>query len=210
LRRIPAAVLLVAVLGACGSSGGREFATYYDPEGLFSTALPAANSIEVTPPQPATSGPGLLTGVIAQPPQPTPSPSSAFGGNGLFAAPTSGDLTIYEAFAFTTDSFDDLDAMALYFLTGDPAIDVELEEPLRIGGLPGRLVVATAEQGGAVTASIAAAMTLGTDGTGYLVAAIFPPGEWDGERADFLDVVESFEPNVPPAISTFDLAAEGA
>ena len=206
LRRTIAVVATTLALAACGEAGGREFTTYYDPEGHFSTSLPAANTIEVTPPQPAATGPGLLTGVIASPPAPSPAPQSGgFGAGGMLQQQVPDDQTIYEAFAFTTDSFEDLDAMSLYFLTGDPAIDVDLDDPIRVAGFPGRLIVATATQGGVETASIAAALTLGEAGTGYLVAAIFPPGDWDAERDDFLDILASFEPDVPPSASTFDL-----
>ena len=211
-RNLAVLALSALALVACGSASGRDLTTYYDPAGLFSTRLPAANAITVTPPQPAATGPGMLTGVIAAPPQPSPSPPSAIGGGssviGQQAAPT--DQTIYEAFAFTTDTFESLDDMALTLLTGDPSIDVDSEEDVRFAGRPGRLVVATAEQDGTPSASIAAVMTLGTDGTGYLLAAIFPPGEWDGERADFLEIARSFEPTVPPGISSFDLSTTGA
>lgn len=211
MRRALATAVTSLALTACGGGEGRELATYYDPEGLFSTSLPAANSITVTPPRPAASGPGLLTGVIASPPAPSPAPQGGFGGaSALFQSQAPSDNTIYEAFVFTTDEFEDLDAMALYFLTGDTAIDVDREDPIRLAGQPGRLIVATASQGGTVTASIAAAITLGRGGTGYVVAAIFPPGEWEAERSDFLEIVGSFRPAVPPGISTFDLQATGA
>ena len=209
MRRNIALLALVALtLVGCGAASGRDLATYYDPEGFFSTRLPAANAISVTPPQPASTGPGLLTGVVASPPQPSPSPSTGFGGSNLLGntqAPT--DQTIYEAFAFTTDSFETLDDMAYTLLTGDPSIDVDEESNMPFAGKPGRLVVATASQDGTPAASIAAVMTLGTDGTGYLLAAILPPGGWDGERSDFLAIADSFRPGVPPGISSFDLSA---
>ena len=201
--------LALAVAG-CSTASGRDLATYYDPEGFFSTSLPAANAISVTPPQPAADGPGLLTGVVASPPAPSPAPSSGFGGGALAASQTPTDQTIYEAFAFTTDMFETLDDMAFTLLTGDPSIDVDVEEDIRFAGHPGRLVVATARQDGTPTASIAALMTLGKDGTGYLLAAIFPPGEWDGERDDFLEIASTFRSSVPPGISSYDLSATGA
>ncbi|HYG72085.1 MAG TPA: hypothetical protein VEC15_07340 [Actinomycetota bacterium] len=210
MRRAVFVAMTCLGLAACGDAGGRALTTYYDPEGHFTTSLPSVNSIQVTPPQPAATGPGLLTGVIASPPAPSPAPTAGFGGGMLQQQQAADDQTIYEAFAFTTDTFDDLDAMSLYFLTGDPAIDVDQDDPIRVAGFPGRLIVATVTQDGAPTASIAAALTLGAGGTGYLVAAIFPPGEWDAERDGFLDILDSFEPNVPPGASTFDLGEEPA
>jgi hypothetical protein len=205
--RIALAAVALGLL-ACSSSSGRDLARYYDPQGLFNASLPAANEITVTPPQPASSGvPGLLTGVIAAPPQPSPSPQTGGFGGGLNlggqTAPT--DQTTYEAFIVTTDTFNDIDAMSLYFLTGDPAVDVQHEETVRIAGSPGRLIVADVTQSGQVSASVAAAVSLGRRGDGYLVAAIFPPGGWDGERADFMRVLASFRAGVPPGFSTFPL-----
>ena len=52
------------------------------------------------------------------------------------------------------------------------------------------------------------AMTLGDGETGYLIAAVFPPGGWDGERADFERVVESFDSHVPPGFDTFPVDAQ--
>jgi hypothetical protein len=212
VRRALGILVVAGTLAACsGGATTREFATYYDPAGLFRTELPAANAITVAPPQPSVDGPGLLTGVIASPPQPSPSAATAFGGASSFvtaAQPT--DQTIYEAFAYTTGSFGDLDEMTLFFLTGDPSVDVLHEEDVRVADAPGRLVVADVSQGGAVSASVAIAMTLGSGGTGFVVGAIFTPGTWDAERGDFSHVLASFEPTVPPAMKTYPLQAQTA
>lgn len=208
VKRILGIGALAIALAACSGDAGREFARYYDPRGFFVTSLPAANDITVTPPQSEGDGPGLLTGVVASPPQPSPQPQAA---TSSFLAPTEPtDQTIYEAFAVTTSGFDDLEQMGLYFLTGDPAIDVQLDESVRIDGRQGRLLVADVTQDGQTTASLAAAFTLGLGGTGFLVAAIFPPGGWDEERDDFLRVLESFRADVPPGLDTFPVTGEAA
>jgi hypothetical protein len=195
----PIALLLLV---GCTQGSERDLARYYDDRGLFVVNLPAANDVTVTPPQPAQDGPGLLTGVISSPPAPSPSPQAAIGG---FDAAASGqpDQTVYQAFAVTADEFDDLDQMALYFLTGDPLFDVVIDDPARLDGSPARLIVADAREGGEVTSSVAAAMTLGDGETGYLIAALFPPGGWDAERADFERIVRSFRSDVPPGLETF-------
>jgi hypothetical protein len=113
------------------------------------------------------------------------------------------DQTVYQAFAVTTDGFDSLDQMALYFLTGDPVVDVVIDDPTRLDGDPGKLVVADVRNGDQVNTSVAAAMTLGDGNTGYLIAAIFPPGGWDDERADFERIVASFDSKVPPGFESF-------
>lgn len=201
---------LLLALAACSSGSGRSFARYYDPQGLFTANLPAANDITVAPPQPSSGGPGILSGVIASPPQPSPSPQSALGGGLDLGQTGSTDQTIYEAFVVTTDSFSSLSDMTLYFLTRDPSIDVQLEQSIRFDGMPGKLVVADVVRGGSPAAGVAVVLSLGTDGTGYLVAAIFPPGTWDGERADFLNVVGSFRVDVPPGIATFPVTSGAA
>ena len=75
--------------------------------------------------------------------------------------------------------------MALFFLTSDPVIDVVIDDRATMGGDDARLIVADVSNGGDVAAGVAAAMTLGDGETGYLIAAVFPPGGWDSEQADF-------------------------
>ncbi|MGZ8624780.1 MAG: hypothetical protein ACXWYQ_11530 [Actinomycetota bacterium] len=58
-------------------------------------------------------------------------------------------------------------------------------------------------QDGEPRATVAVALSLGRDGIGYLGAAIFPPGEWEAEEADFLRVVRSFRTEIPPGLLTF-------
>jgi hypothetical protein len=213
MRRVP--TLLVSLITllpcvACAHDSGREFARYYDEQGLFALDLPAANDITVTPPQAAESGPGFLTGVVSSPPAPSPSPASgAFGGIDV-AAQGEPDQTVYQAFAVTADGFDDLDQMALHFLTRNPIVDVVIDDPTRVDGDPGRLIVADIDQGGEVTSSVAAAMTLGDGATGYLIVALFPPGGWDEERDDFELIVRSFRTDVPPGLETFPVADQAS
>jgi hypothetical protein len=206
------AILLVLALGGAACAGGkdRELARYYDPQGLFTAALPAANDVSVTPPQTTQGGPELLSGVLSQPPAPSPTPQAGTGIGAGLAQPAQTDQTIYEAFVVTTDAFEDLSDMILYYLTGDASIDVRIEEPIRVDGAPGRLVVADSIQGGEPASSVAVAFSLGRGGTGYLVAAIFAPGGWESERSDFLRVVDSFRAEVPPGLQTFPVAGGSA
>jgi hypothetical protein len=213
MRRPLALVLVVALSAvACSTDKERDLARYYDPEGLFAASLPEANLVTVVPPQPASSGPSLLSGVVSQPPGPSPSPQMQFGGGlgqGLSQTEPP-DRTVYEAFAVTTSDFEDLSDMALAFLTGDPSFDVREERPIRVDETPGLLVVADSIRDGEAVSSVAAALSLGSDGVGYLIAALFPPGEWAAERSDFLRVVSSFSGEVPPGMRTFPLTGAGA
>jgi hypothetical protein len=204
VKRVLATAMLAILLAACSGESGREFASYYDPEGYFATSLPAANDLAVMPAQAAPEGPSILSGVVATPPQPSPSPAG--GGLADISATQDLDQTTYRAIVVTTDSFGSLDEMVLYFLTADPIVDVTLDEPLRIDGHEARLIVADVTQEGTTTASVAAAVTLGPAGTGFLVIAVFPPGGWDDERGDFLRVLESFRTTLPPGIEQFPMA----
>jgi hypothetical protein len=208
---IVAALAAVALVG-CSSSKSRDFSRYYDPEGLFSANLPAANDIAVAPAQPPSQGPSVLTGVVSTPPAPSPTPSSGFGGGLANLAQTTGqqDQTVYEALVVTTGTFQDLPQMALAFLTGNPLVDVQIEQDMRLGGNAGELIVADVVRDGQKTAGVAAAFTLGQQGVGYIVLAIFPPGEWTAERSDFLKVVGSFQSAVPPGMKAFPLAGGAA
>jgi len=209
LRALPISLIALVLFAACAREQSRDFERYYDDQGLFTVNLPEANDITVTPPQAAgQGGAGLLAGVVSSPPAPSPTPAPAFGGGLGVDSTQQTDQTIYQAFAVTTDSFDDLDQMALYFLTGDPVVDVVIDNPTELDGDPGKLVVADVRNGGQVNASVAAAMTLGDGSTGYLIAAVFPPGGWDGERGDFERVVESFNSHVPPGFDTFPVDAQ--
>lgn len=206
MRRVPTLFVSLIILlpcAACAHDSGREFARYYDDQGMFALNLPATNDITVIPPQSARRGPGLLTGVVSSPPAPSPSPASgAFGGIGV-TAEGEPDQTVYQAFVVTTDGFDDLDEMALYFMSANPIVDVTIDDPTRVDGTRGRLIVADIDQGGEVTSGVAAVMTLGDGATGYLIRALFPPGGWDDERDDFERIVRSFRTNVPPGLETF-------
>jgi hypothetical protein len=209
VRRSLAVLAVAATLAACSGEDGREFARYYDPRGLFITNLPEANDITVTPPSSGGEAPPLLTGVISTPPAPSPEPQSAFGGAAFDASQTEPpDQTVYRAFAITTAEFDDLDHMGLLLLTGQPSVDVQIDEGVRMDGLEARLLVADVVSNGAPVVSAAAAFTLGTDGTGYILIAEFPPGEWDAERDDFMRILESFRAEVPPGLNAFPVTGE--
>jgi len=70
--------------------------------------------------------------------------------------------------------------------------------------------VADVVRDGQKLAGVATAFTLGQEGVGYIVFAIFPPGEWANERSDFLKVVGSFRSAVPPGMKAFPLAGGAA
>lgn len=212
MRRTAGLAFLSLLVAACGAAPARSLVDYHDPGGRFVASLPAANTFTVVPTRLETaSTPGVLAGVIAEPPalaSPSASPTSAIGGFGI--GPTSDDRTIFQALVVTTDGFTSLDDMTLYFLTNDSTFDVRETRAIRVAGEPGRLVVADYRAGDAATAGVAGAFTLGRDGVGYLIAAIFPPGTWAAQRADFLAVVRSFRSAVPPQEAAIPVAVPTA
>jgi hypothetical protein len=210
VKRSVAAGVLALALVSCSGEGGREFARYYDPAGLFTTNLPAANDITVTPPQSGGEGPSLLTGVVSSPPLPSPAAQGGLGGAFDFSQSQPQDQTVYRAFAITTTGFDDLDQMGLFLLTGEPSIDLHLDEGARMAGLEARLLVADILQNGEAAATAAVAFTLGSGGTGYILIAVFPAGDWDAERDDFMRILESFRADVPPGLESFPVTGAEA
>lgn len=200
---------LACLLAACAQTQTRQLARYYDPHGLFSAELPAANSLRVTAAQQGQGSASILSGVVSSPPQPSASPSSALGGalGGVAAQAPAGDQTLYQVLVVTTDSFPTVDAMALKFLTADPAIDVREEHPITVGRDAGTLVVADVVRSGAPQAGLAVAFTLGTEDVGYIVAAVFPPGEWPKEESDFSRIVGSVDTGVPSGLVSFPLGS---
>ena len=200
MHKVPLRAAFLIVLGAlaaCSNDPGREFERYYDEEGLFTLNLPAANDVTVTQPQSGQEGPDLLTGVVSSPPAPSPSPASAFGGI-AGAAEEPPDQTVYQAFAVASQSFDDLDEMALFFLTSDPVIDVATDDRATMGGDDARLIVADVNNGGDVTAGVAAARPSATERRPPIAAV--SSGGWDSEQADFRRILESFRSSVPPGL----------
>jgi hypothetical protein len=209
IRTAVGGVLVAAMLTGCAQAQNRDLARYYDPQGLFSADLPAANRVSVTAPQQGQGSASVLSGVVAAPPQPSASPASQLPGGltGVAQQAPPSDQTLYQVLVVTTDGFASLESMALYFLTGDPSIDVREDRPIPVGRTEGRLVVADVMQSGSARASIAAAFTLGTDGVGYIVAAVFPSGDWGREEPDFARIVGSLSPTVPTGLRTFPLSS---
>lgn len=213
MRRTAGLAFLALLVAACGAAPGRSLVDYHDPTGRFVARLPAENTFTVLATRMATaSTPGVLAGVLAEPPalaSPSASPSSVLGDR--FAVDqTSDDRTIFQALVVTTEGFSSLDDMTLYFLTNDATFDVRETRAIRVAGETGRLVVADYLEDGAPIAGVAGAFTLGRDGVGYLIAAIFPPGTWAAQRTDFLAIVRSFRSAVPPHEAAIPVAVPTA
>lgn len=195
---VATAILAASAIAGCGGPSGptRDFVEYHDPDGVFIADLPAGHTFAPTDPRPESqTAPGILAGVIAEPPG-AASPSSALGGGTALA--TDPDETSFQILVLTSSGFESLDDMVLSYLTADPLIDVREERPTRVDGDPGRLVVADVFRDDVPVAGIAAVFSLGHGGTGFILASVFPPGTWEAERSDFLWVLRSFRVDLPP------------
>lgn len=203
MTRMAASVLAVVLMGACSESvRDRDLVRYVDPEARFTVRLPEGHAIRASEPVEASAtSPGLLAGVIASPAEASPSAAGGLGA-GIDLSSVDSDQTTFQVFLLASEGFDSLGDMTLYFLTADPEIDVVMDDPLHVAGDEGRLVVADLVRDGRIAVEVAAAFSLGHDGVGYLIAAVFPAGTWETERGDFLRVVASFEPDVPPSLTT--------
>jgi hypothetical protein len=211
VRRTAGLAFLSLLVAACGAPSGRDLVRYHDPGAVFTALVPAGAAITVLEPRRATaSSPGVLAGYLAEPPaQATPSPAGGLGG-GLALSQTAEDRTTFQALVVTTEGFSSIDDMTLYFLTGDTTFDVRLSRPIRVAGEAGRLIVADYVEGGSPVAGVAGAFSLGSDGVGYLLAAIFPAGTWEAERDDFLAMVRAFSVRVPPQEAALPVAVPTA
>jgi hypothetical protein len=188
---------LVVLLSACSGGARRPLERYYDPNGLFSAELPAANDVTVVQPQNSSSGPSVLSGVFSSPPSTSPSP----GGTAALGAGTAvqSDQTVYRIFVITGDTFASPEDLSLVQMS-DPSADLKTQESTAIGGHDGLLVVADYKASDAGPAFSAASGFLLSGGVGYWIFAAFPAGGWGGEQADFMSVLRSFRIDVPPGV----------
>ena len=201
VRRVLFTAVGLLVLASCGGGVEREFERYYDPSGLFSAELPRDNTVQVLPADPGSGeGPQLLGGVQSVPAAPTP----AQGLTGFGIQPTgTQDQTAYYVFAFSSELLVEVEDLARIY-TSQPGVDVKIQEPVRIGGELGLLVVADNEAEGGIRFSVASGFLI-QGRRGYWIAAAFPEGAWEEERDDFLKVLSSFRTRVPPGISAVPL-----
>jgi len=191
---------LTLLLAGCSGGETRPLERYYDPQGLFSAELPAANSVEVLQPQPAASGPSLVGGVSSLPA--SPSPSAAGGGvtESLGSLGTTAtDQTQYRVLVIGNGSYQTPQDVSALQMDGSNA-DLKVQQAVTIGGRRGLLIVADYP---ATNTSPAYSLASGFALNGplaYWISAAFPQGQWGSEEADFLQVLRSFRTTVSPGV----------
>jgi hypothetical protein len=205
-------VLILASLAALGVSCSNGLPSsptqrYYDPSGFFSAQLPENNDVLVMPSQNVAGALPLLSGVLAVPPQPSPSPSSAFGGSGFLQPVTQQDTSVYSVFAINAKRVKSLRALASALLSETANPKVVAERSVMVEGRQGLLVVADHEDQG-VGYSDASVFLLDGD-LGFWIREFFGLGEWDQRQDQFLDLMRSFQPGVPPGIAAVTLSRPG-
>jgi hypothetical protein len=209
MRRAAAAVGMALLLAACSGSTSRPLERYYDPQGLFSADLPAADTIHVIAAQPSTSGPSLMSGVSSMPAAASPSASAA-DLTGLGTTTTvATDQTQFRVIVIANGSYQTPQDLSLLQLD-DPSADLKVQQPVTIGGRKGLLVVADYPATSTSPAySVASGFLL--DGTlAYWISAAFPAGQWDSQEAGFLQVLRSFRTNISPGVRIAPISSANA
>jgi hypothetical protein len=194
-RGILAATALGLLMAACGGSTAPTTQRYYDPRGLFSAEFPQANEMLVVAPQPVANAPKILSGVLSQVsqanPQVTTGPFGALGG----ATPAT-DQAVYAVFVVDAKQIGSVQTLADTLLASSPPSNLQVLSAQLIGGRPGLLIVNDHPTGGYTDASGYVLM----DGVGYWIRELFPIGEWSRRSPAFLDMLRSFQFDVPPPI----------
>jgi hypothetical protein len=208
-KTILAIVALAGVAVAC-SSGAASSPTqrYYDPSGLFSARLPQKNDVLVMPSQTVAGSLPLVAGVLAVPSVPTPSPSSGpFGGGNFIQPVTQEDTSVYSVFAVRAKGIGSVGDLATSLLADTANPRVVSQRLINVMGRQGLLVIADHSDQG-VGYSDASVFVLDGD-LGYWIREFFALGEWETRRQQFLDLVRSFRPGVPPGIMAVSLTRPG-
>jgi hypothetical protein len=139
MRRLPPALALGLTLAACSSGTSTATERYYDPAGLFSARLPAANDILVMPKQRVENSEPLLSGVLALPPQASPSPGALSVGT---QPVTQQDTAIYAVFAVQTKAATSAADLGGKLLGSTITPTILSQRRIVAGGLHGVLAVA--------------------------------------------------------------------
>jgi hypothetical protein len=202
-----AMIALALLLSGCAGSKERALERYYDPRGLFTAELPAANDVQVVEPQNATSGPSIVSGVTSIPAAPSPSSGAATGLGDVTAQ--QGDVTVYQVLVVSSQVPTTLQELASVQLD-DPNADLRSRETTTVDGDEALLVVsdyAATDTNGPYTLASASVLS---KGLGYQIFAAFPVGTWESERDSFLDVLRSFRTEVSPGVPLAPLSDPGA
>jgi hypothetical protein len=208
-RLVPVAVAALGLLAGCSSSTPLTTQRYYDPGGFFSAQLPSANQLVVMPVQKISTELDLLSGVVALPQTPSPSPSQAFGGNALGQPATQTDTAWYSVAAVKAKGIANVTDLASKLLGETVNPKLEAQQRVIVDGLPGLLVVANhTNDAGDPDYSDASAFFLYQD-VGFWVRELFPYGEWDTRSHGFRQVMQSFQPGVPAGVVAVPLVQPG-
>jgi hypothetical protein len=208
-RLLPVALLALGLLAGCSSSTPLDTQRYYDPGGFFSAKLPSANQLVVMPVQKISTDLDLLSGVVALPPTPSPSPSAAFGGSGLGQPTTQTDTAWYSVAAVKAKGAATVTDLASQLLGETVNPKLEAQQRVIVDGLPGLLVVANhTTDSGDPDYSDASAFFLYRD-VGFWVRELFPYGQWDQRSHGFRQVMQSFQPGVPPGVVAVPIVQPG-
>lgn len=201
VRKLVPVLVLVLSLGACSGGSSPDTQRYYDPTGLFSARLPAANDILVVPGQELEGSKPLLSGVLALPPEASPSPNGMGIGGGVVPN-TRTDSAIYAVYAVDATGSKTLGELGSSLLGGTIEPSVVSEQDVKAGKLSGLLAVVDHKDSNDSSNNYTDASAFFLDGTtGYWIREIFASGQWESRKDTFLEIVRSFRPDVPPGVT---------
>jgi hypothetical protein len=209
MRRTVPVVIALGLLAACSSSHSVQTQRYYDPSGLFSARLPAAQQLITIPRQDVSTTITVLSGVMAIPPTDTPSPSAAIGGGLATSAAKHEDAADYTVWAVKAGDAKDLRELASQLLGQTTNPTLKSQRRVIVEGLQGILVVADHRTDAGDKYYTDASAFFLYRGVGYWVREIFPFGDWKARRAVFSDLLRSFRPVVPAGIPAVPLTRPG-
>ena len=207
IRRIVGATLSLAFLAA--GCGGDDAGTvrYHDPERWFSADFPLDHVLSPIPPAEGGDQLNVLSGVVAAPPQEA---QPAGLGIGIGAQTQSFDFAVYQILAVETSSVGSLDDFAALHGSLSATTDVRYRDHVTLAGRDALLVVGDHSSDGVNEFGAASVFTTYPN-VAFWVMAVFPPGDWNGRREAFFELIRSFRigtpvglgavpPNLPPSI----------
>jgi hypothetical protein len=209
MRRVLPLLAVLATLAACSNGQSVTTQRYYDPAGLFSTRLPAANDLLVMPKQAIEGNAPLLSGVLAIPPQASPSPSTQPFGGGIQPV-TQQDTAIYGVFVVRAAGVNSVGDLATTLLTGTMGPNLVSQRLISAGRLQGLLAVVDHHDDTNSANDYTDASAFFLKGrVGYWIRELFPPGQWDQRRDTFMEILRSFRPTVPAGLPGVPLGRPG-
>lgn len=192
-RTVGAAVAAALLAGGCGDADPGTI-RYHDPQRWFSADFPRDHVLSPIPPAEDGGQLTVLSGVVAAPPQEA-QPGVGIG-IGIGAQAQTFDFAVYQILAVETSSVGSLDDFAALHGSLSTTTDVRYRDHVTLAGRDALLVVGDHTSDGVDEFGAASVFTTYPN-VAFWVMAVFPPGEWEGRREAFFEVIRSFRIGAP-------------